>query len=83
MSKFVTDKYLWQGRLIIFFYLKKAVADNYWVLVEVYGEHASIQKTCERWFKCIKSGNFDVQDKERPGQPKDFNFSDWEALFKR
>ena len=38
------------------------------------------QKTCEQWFKRFKSGDFDVKDNERPGQPKKFKDADLQAL---
>jgi len=48
--------------------LKKTAAESYWLLGEVYGEHAPSQKTYERWFQRFKIGDFDVADKEH-GKP--------------
>uniref|UniRef100_G1QFL4 Mariner Mos1 transposase n=1 Tax=Myotis lucifugus TaxID=59463 RepID=G1QFL4_MYOLU len=39
------------------------------------------QDTCECWFKGFKSDDFDVKDKERPGQPKKFEDQQLQALF--
>jgi len=56
--------------LIHYFILKKSAAESQ--LSEAYDEHAPSQDTCERRFKRFKSGDFDVKDRERPGQPKKF-----------
>lgn len=80
MSNFVPEKDVLRGSLITFFHLKKTAAESYRLLVEAYGEHALTQKTCERWFKRFKSGDFDIKDKERPGQPKKFENADLQAL---
>ena len=79
-SNFVQEKDVLRGSLITFFHLKKTAAESYRLLVEAYGEHALTQKTCERWFKRFKSGDFDIKDKERPGQPKKFEDADLQAL---
>ena len=36
--------------------LKKTAAERYRLLREAYGEHASSQYVCERWFGRFKSG---------------------------
>lgn len=38
--------------------------------MDVNGEYALAEHTCEKWFARFKNGNFDLVDKERPGQPK-------------
>lgn len=80
MSNFVPEKVIWRGSLITFFHLKKNAAESYRLLVEAYGEHAPSQDTCERWFARFRSGDFDVKDKERPGQPKKFKDEELQAL---
>ena len=80
MSNFVPEKVVLRGNLITFFHLKKTAAESHRLLVEAYGEHAPTQKTCERWFACFRSGDFDVEDKERPGQPKKFEDEELQAL---
>ena len=40
--------------------------------MEVYGEHAPAERTCQKWFARTKSGHFVLEDEERPGQPKKF-----------
>lgn len=40
------------------------------MLVYAFSGHVLTQKTCERWFKRIESGDFYVKDMERPNQPK-------------
>ena len=48
--------------------------------MEVYGEHALAEKTCQKWFARFKSGDFCLEDKERPEQPKKFEDEELEVL---
>ena len=50
------------------------------LLVEVYGEHALAERTCRKWFARFKSGDFGLEDEERPGQPKKFEDEELVAL---
>ena len=49
-----------QTLLLFCFHLKKTAAESYRLLQEAYGDHASLQDTCERWFQHFKSGDLDV-----------------------
>ena len=60
--------------------MKKSAAESYRLLVEAYGEHAPTQSTCERWFVRFRNGDFDLEDEERPGQPKKFEDAELQAL---
>ncbi len=80
MSNFVPEKVVLRGSLITFFHLKKTAAETYRLLVATYAEHAPTQKTCERWFARFRIGDFDVEDRERPGQQKKFEDAQLEAL---
>ena len=42
--------------------------------------HAPIQSTCERWFVRFRNGDFDLEDEERPGQPKKFEDAELQTL---
>nr|KAF6290916.1 hypothetical protein mMyoMyo1_009310 [Myotis myotis] len=53
------------------------------MLREAYGEHAPSQDTCERWFKRFESDDFDAKDKERPGQLKEFEDQQLQALLEK
>lgn len=48
--------------------------------MEVYGQHALADQMCRKWFARFKSGDFDVDDKERSGQPKNFEDKELEDL---
>jgi len=37
-------------------------------------------KSCRKWFRCFKDGDFSVEDKPRSGQPKKFEDKELEAL---
>ena len=60
--------------------MKKTAAGSHRILMEVYGEHALAECTCQKWFAQFKSGEFDLEDEERPGQSKKFEDEELEAL---
>ena len=64
MSKFIPNKENSRTASILCFYLKKTVAESYRLLREAYGEHAPSRDTCERWFRRLKSGDFDTRQRE-------------------
>ena len=81
MSNFVPEKVFLRGVLLHYFNMKKTAAESHCILVEVYGEHALAERTCQKWFARFKSGDFGLEDEERPGQPKKFEDEELEALF--
>ena len=66
--------------LIFCFKWKKIAAEAHRMLVEVYGDSAPSDKTCREWFRRFKSGDFDVEDKERSRRPKAFEDEELQAL---
>ena len=80
MSNFVPEKVFLRGVLLHYSNMKKTAAESYRNLVEVYGEHALAERTCQKWFARFKSGDFGLEDEERPGQPKKFENEEPEAL---
>lgn len=80
MSNFVPSKQHMREVLLHYFVLKKTAADSYRLLSEAYGVYALSESTCREWFQRFKSGDYGVNDKERPGQPKKFEDHDLEAL---
>ncbi|EGI68987.1 Mariner Mos1 transposase, partial [Acromyrmex echinatior] len=58
--------------------MKKSAAESHRILVEVYGDHALSERTCQKWFARFKSGDFDLEDQERAGCPR--KFAELEAL---
>ena len=80
MSNFVPEKVLLRGVLLHHFNMKKTAVESHRILVEVYGEHALAERTCQKWFARFKSGDFGLEDEERPGQPKKFKDEELEAL---
>ena len=55
------------------FFLRKRLP-NHSVFYEMFME------IMQRWFRRFKSGDFEVSDKDRPGQPKKFDDRELEAL---
>ena len=50
MSNFVPEKVFLRGILLHYFNMKKTAAKSHRILVEVYGEHALAERTCQKWF---------------------------------
>ena len=80
MSNFVPGKVFLRGVLLHYFNIKKTAAESHRILVEVVGEHALVERTCQKWFARFKSDDFGLEDEERPGQPKKFEGEELEAL---
>ena len=80
MSNFVPEKVFLREVLLHYFNMKKNAAESHRILVEVYGEHALAERTCQKWFALFKCGDFGLEDEECPGQPKKFEDEELEAL---
>ena len=80
MSNLVPEKVFLRGVLLHYFNMKKTAAESHRILVAVYGEHALAMRTCQKWFARFESGDFGLEDEERPGQPKKFEDEELEAL---
>ena len=70
MAQFVPDKVFLRGVLLHYFNMQKSATESHRILVEVYGDHALAERTCQKWFARFRSGDFGLEDQERPGQPK-------------
>jgi len=57
--------------LLLLFDLKKSATETHQTLSETY-DVAPSYPNYRFWFQRFKSGDFDVNDKERPGEPKKF-----------
>jgi len=66
--------------LLYYFDLKKTAAGVYKLLVEAYDNCAPLERTCQEWFQRFKSGDYDVNDKQRSSQPKKFEDIELQAL---
>lgn len=80
MSGFEVNKQHLREVLIFFFHWKKSAAEAHRTLVEVYGDSAPTDKTCRKWFRRFKDGDFSVDDRRRSGQPKKFEDNELEEL---
>ena len=80
MSNFVHEKVFLRGVLLHYFNMKETGAQSHRILVEVYGEHALAERTCQKWFARFKSGDFGMENEERPGQPNKFEDEELKAL---
>ena len=76
MSNFVPETVFLRG-VLHYFNMKKAAAESHRIVVEVYGEHALAERTCQKWFARFKSGDFGLEDEERPGQPESLKMKNW------
>lgn len=80
MSDFVPTKRHIREIVLFHYNMKKTVAETHRNMVEVYGDAAPSETSCRDWYKRFKSGDFDIADKERPGQPKKFDDDELMAL---
>ena len=80
MSNFVPEKVFLRRVFLHYFNMKKTAAESHRILVEIYAEHALAERMCQKWFARFKSGDFGLEDEERPGQPKMFEDKELEAL---
>lgn len=80
MSIYVPTKAHLRTLLLYFFNINKNASEAHRLLVEAYGDDVPSIKTCATWFQRFKSGDFDVSDKDRPGQPKKVEDAELQAL---
>lgn len=66
--------------LMFLFDNRKSAAEAHKILEETYGYDAPSYSNCKFWFKRFKSDDFDLNDKERTGQPKKFEDSELQDL---
>lgn len=79
MSNCEPEKHHLREVLLYLFNIKETAAESHRLLVEAYGDHALSETTCRDWFRRIKSGDFDVKDKQRPGPSKKFEDAELQA----
>ena len=66
VSKFIPNKEHSQTALIFWFHLKKLLSSHTDFFEKVNeGGHVPSQDTCERWFRRLKSGDFDTRQEGR------------------
>ena len=51
------EKVILRGVTLHYFNIKKNAAESHRILVEVYGEHALAERTCQKWFARFKIRN--------------------------
>ena len=72
MSKFEPSRRHLREVSLYWFNLKKSAAEAHRLLQEAYGEGCVDDSSVRGWFRRFKSGDFDVEDKERSGRPQIF-----------
>ena len=60
--------------------MKQTAVESHRMILEAFGDNALSETTCRDWSRRYKAGNFDVEDKECPGQPKMFQDTELQAL---
>ena len=80
MSSFVPSKLHLRHSLLFLFHQQKKAVEAHRLLVETYGEHAPVIRTCETWFRQFKNGDFDLTDNEHPATAKKFEDKELQAL---
>lgn len=80
MSNFVPSKQHLREVLIYLFHAKEKVTEAHQLLTEAYPDYNIDLRMCHRWLACFKTGDFDIEDNEHPGQVKKFRDEELEAL---
>ena len=80
MSNYVPTKQHLRGVLLYHFNQGKSASESHRLLSEVYPEYAPEIRTCQQWFSRFRGRDYDIEDKERSGQPKKFEDEELEAL---
>lgn len=80
MDIFIPKKAHLREALLFCFHLNKSAAESHRMLAEAYGKQALSETCCRDWFRKFKSGEYDLQDKPRPGQPKLFEDEYFEKM---
>ena len=62
------DKFHLRHVLLWEFRKNTTAAECHRMITEIYGDIMDVS-TCHRWFRKFKSGDFNLEDKERTGQP--------------
>lgn len=75
-SNFVLTKHHLQKVSVSCFNWAKSVTEAHRKLVEVYGDTAINEKSCNKWSRLFKKGDFSIADKPRFGQPKKIEYKD-------
>ena len=68
--------------VLIFCFNWRKSTEAHRMFVEVYGDTAPTDKSCRKWFRSFKDGDFSVEDKPCSGQPKKFGDKELETLLK-
>ncbi|KAG5315597.1 MOS1T transposase, partial [Pseudoatta argentina] len=53
----------------------KSAAEAHRILVQTYGDNALSDTTCRDWFRRFKNNDFQLEDKERSGAPKNGRYT--------
>lgn len=80
MTTFIPSKQHLREVMLFCFNSKKSVTETLVMISEAYPDIVLDRKTCHRWFARFRSGNFDTEDKARPGKAKKFEDAKLEAL---
>ena len=76
MSTFVPNKMYLRGILLHYFIRNKSAPGAQNILVETYGDNVLSDTTCRDQFRRFKNNDFKLEDKERSGTPKTFEYKE-------
>lgn len=66
--------------MLHYFHRGKTAVEATRIIYEMYGDNVVAERTCRDWFARFKSGDFDVSDRLRSGQPEKFEDKKLQAL---
>lgn len=77
-----SDKVHIRHCMLFLFHQQKTAAEATRIICETYGQETITDSGCRKWFQRFKSGDFDLNDKERSGRPREMDSDDLEAMLK-
>ena len=77
MSNHIPTKHYLREVLILFFNSKKSTTESHRLLSETYGDYTSWIRTCEYWFRCFTSNDYDPEDKNVQAMQKKLKMRNW------
>lgn len=78
MNTMAVDKQHLRHNILFTYQLKKNVVEA--MICAALDEDTVTHKMCKKWYQRFRNGDFDLSDRQRPGQPQKFDDEELELL---